>query len=58
MVFANDWPIQTILVIPDDHEGYGVPSSEKVPAIFLQEGGTRAVKKASFCYILANKTPK
>ena len=29
MVFANDWPIPAILVIPDDHEGYGVRSSEK-----------------------------
>ena len=28
MVFANDWPIPAILVIPDDHEGYGVWSSE------------------------------
>ncbi len=30
MVFADDWRIPAILVIPDDHEGYGVRSSEFV----------------------------
>ena len=58
MVFANDWPIPAILVIPDDHEGYGVRSSENFICHFPIEGGTRGVKKVCFCYILANTSKK
>ena len=49
MVFANDWPIPAILVIPDDHEGYGVRSSENVILSFsYRKGGQGAWKRSVF----------
>ena len=48
MVFANDWPIPAILVIPDDHEGYGVRSSEKFFCHFPIGRGDKGGEKGLF----------
>ena len=48
MVFANDWPIPAILVIPDDHEGYGVRSSEIFICHFPIGRGDKGGEKGLF----------
>ena len=58
LFFAEDWPIQAILMIPDDHEGYGVRSSDNFFVNFSLGRGDKEGQKVCFCYIVANRTPK
>ena len=49
IVFAKDWPIQAILVIPDDHECYGVRASIFSFVIFSLGKGEKGEEKICFC---------
>ena len=47
IAFAKDWPIQAILVISDDHKGYGVQSLDFF-FFYFSLGGDKGGKETCF----------
>ena len=56
--FCSDWPIPAILVIPDDHEGCGVRSSENAILSFSYRSMIQWCSKTMFFLYIAYKNKK